>query len=41
MNQKITFKEWLANFFKGIWQALCWVGRAFNPKYKTTFWRVV
>ncbi len=41
MNQKITFKEWLANFFKGIWQALCWVGRAFNPKHKTTFWRVV
>lgn len=41
MNQKITFKKWLANFFKGIWQALCWIGRAFNPKHKTTFWRVV
>jgi len=41
MSQKITFKEWLANFFKGIWQALCWVGRAFNPKNKTPFWRVV
>lgn len=38
---KITFKEWLTNFFKGIWQALCWVGRAFNPKNKTPFWRVV
>lgn len=41
MNQKITFKEWLATFFKGIWQALCWVGRAFNPKNKTKFWRIV
>lgn len=38
---KITFKEWLTNFFKGIWQALCWVGRAFNPKNKTPFWRVI
>lgn len=41
MTKKITFKEWLTNFFKGIWQALCWVGRAFNPKNKTPFWRVV
>lgn len=38
---KITFKEWLSNFFKGIWQALCWIGRAFSPKNKTPFWRVV
>lgn len=38
---KITFKEWLTNFFKGIWQASCWVGRAFNPKNKTPFWRVI
>lgn len=41
MNQKITFKEWLGNIFKGVWQALCWIGRVFNPKYKTAFWRVV
>jgi len=41
MTTKITFKEWVATFFKGIWQALCWVGRAFNPKNKTPFWRVV
>lgn len=41
MSQKVTFKDWLVTFFKGIWQALCWVGRVFNPKNKTTFWRVV
>lgn len=41
MSNKITFKEWLTNFFRGIWQALCWVGRAFSPKNKTPFWRVV
>ena len=41
MSNKITFKEWLANLWKGVWQALCWIGRAFNPKYKTAFWRVV
>lgn len=40
MNEKITFKEWLVNFFKGVWQALCWIGRAFNPKYKSIFGRV-
>lgn len=38
---KISLKEWLVNFFKGIWPALCWIGRAFNPKYKTPFWRVI
>lgn len=41
MSNRITFKEWLTNFFKGIWQALCWIVRAFNPKNKTPFWRVV
>lgn len=41
MSSKITFKEWGVNFFKGIWQALCWIGRVFNPKYKTKFWRVI
>lgn len=41
MNQKITLREWLVNFFRGIWQALCWIGRAFNPKNKTIFWRVI
>lgn len=41
MSNKIYFKEWFATFFKGIWQALCWVGRAFNPKYKTKFWRII
>lgn len=41
MSNKITFKEWAMNFFKGVWQALCWIGRAFNPKNKTPFWRVV
>lgn len=40
MRKKITFKEWLANFSKGVWQALCWVGRAFNPKYKSIFGRI-
>lgn len=40
MSNKITFKEWLVNFFKGIWQVLCWIGRAFNPKYKSVFGRV-
>lgn len=38
---KITFKQWASNFFKGIWQAMCWVGRAFNPKNKTPFWRII
>lgn len=41
MNHKISFKEWLGKIFKGVWQALCWIGRAFNPKYKTVFWRVI
>lgn len=41
MNKKITFKEWASSFFQGIWQALCWVGRAFNPMNKTPFWRVI
>ncbi len=40
MREKITFKEWLVNFFKGVWQALCWVGRAFNPKYKSIVGRI-
>lgn len=40
MREKITFKEWLVNFFKGVWQVLCWIGRAFNPKYKSIFGRV-
>lgn len=41
MSNKITFKEWFANLWRGIWQALCWIGRAFNPKYKTAFGRVI
>lgn len=41
MSNKITFDEWLANFWKGISQALSWIGQAFNPKYKTPFWRVI
>lgn len=41
MKKDITFKNWIATFFKGIWQTICWVGRAFNPKYKTPFWRVI
>lgn len=40
MREKITFKEWLVNFFKGVWQVLCWIGRAFNPKYKSIFGRI-
>lgn len=37
---KITFTQWLANLWKGVWQVLCWIGRAFNPKYKSIFGRV-
>lgn len=37
MSNKITFKSWLANLGKGLWQAICWVGRCLNPKYKTPF----
>lgn len=40
MRERITFKEWLANFFKEVWQVLCWIGRAFNPKYKSIFGRI-
>lgn len=40
MSEKITFTQWLANLWKGIWQVLCWIGRAFNPKYKSIFGRV-
>lgn len=40
MREKITFKEWLVNFFRGVWQVLCWIGRAFNPKYKSIFGRI-
>lgn len=31
----------LANLGKGLWQAICWVGRCLNPKYKTPFWRII
>lgn len=41
MSEKITFSDWFANFSRGIWQALYWLGRVFNPRYKTRFWRVV
>lgn len=41
MSNKITFKEWLTNLGKGLWQAICWVGRCFNPKYNPPFWRVI
>lgn len=41
MSDKITFKNRLANIGKGLWQAICWVGRCLNPKYKTTFRRVI
>lgn len=41
MSNKITFKSWLTNLGKGLWQAICWVGRCLNPKYKTLFWRVI
>ena len=41
MSNKITFKNWLANLGKGLWQAICWVGRCLNPKYKTPFWRII
>lgn len=41
MEQKITLKSWLSNFFGGIRQVLCRVGRAFDPRDKTPFWRVV
>lgn len=41
MSNKITFKQWLANLWQGVWQAICWVGRCLNPKYKTPFWRVI
>ena len=40
-SNKITFKNWLANIGKGLWQAICWVGRCLNPKYKTPFRRVI
>lgn len=41
MNERITLRNWLANLGKGLWQAICWVGRCLNPKYKTPFWRVI
>lgn len=41
MSSRITFKDWAANFFKGVWQVICWIWRIFNPKYKTRFWRVI
>ena len=41
MSNKITFKNWLANLGKGLRQAICWVGRCLNPKYKTPFWRII
>lgn len=41
MSNKIAFKSWLANLGKGLWQAICWVGRCLSPKYKTPFWRVI
>lgn len=41
MSNRISFRSWVANLGKGVWQAICWVGRYLNPRYKTPFWRVI
>lgn len=41
MKRIITIKEFLSTIGLGLWQAVCYVGRAFNPNNKTKFWRVI
>lgn len=41
MKRKVTFKEFLTVLGLGIWQALCFIGRVFNYKNKTPFWRIL
>lgn len=41
MKRIVSFKEFMTVVGLGIWQVLCFIGRAFNYKNKTPFWRVV
>lgn len=41
MKRIITIKEFFSTIGVGLWQAVCYVGRAFNPSNKTKFWRVI
>src|SRR5574344_221027 len=41
MKRIVSFKEFMTVIGLGIWQAICCVGRAFNYKNKTPFWRII
>lgn len=41
MKRIVSFKEFMTVIGLGIWQAICFVGRAFNYKNKTPFWRII
>lgn len=41
MKRIVSFKEFVTTLGLGLWQVLCFIGRAFNYKNKTPFWRIV
>lgn len=41
MRRKVTLEEFVTTILLGIWQVICYIGKIFDPRYKTKFWRVV
>lgn len=41
MKRIVTFKEFFSTLGLGLWQACCYVCKAFDPRHKTKFWRVI
>lgn len=41
MKRIVSFEEFFTILGLGLWQAICFVGKAFNYKNKTPFWRVI
>lgn len=41
MRRIISIKEFFSTIGLGLWQAVCYVFRVFNPNNKTKFWRVI
>lgn len=41
MRRIISIKEFFITLGLGLWQAICYICRIFNPQHKTKFWRVI
>lgn len=41
MKRIVTFEEFFSTVGLGLWQAFCYVCKAFDPRHKTKFWRVI